>query len=268
MTVTGETGVKVSGSANTAAMEAAPDFGGGTPPVPVYSPAPAHAHGAHGGHGVPPTAPGVVAAVPAAPAPTRGGQGGGKGLIIGLGAVGVLLLAAMAVVAAKSLKPDSNDTLIIPGTTDASTGSTVIAPLIDAGSDTTPVPTETSATPDPADAASTATTPTTRPTTTRPTPSASSTTKPSSGGGAACDACIASANSGDAAGAAANFNKCGDETKKAECRKAVNRTAANVASAAAKNGQCQQARAIITAAKQMGATSKKLDTALDGSSCK
>src|SRR5262245_6988524 len=68
MTVTGETGVKVSASANTAAMEAAPDFGGGTPPVPVYAPPPAaHApYAGHGGHGVPPTAPGVVAAVPAA----------------------------------------------------------------------------------------------------------------------------------------------------------------------------------------------------------
>src|SRR6187200_1298761 len=63
MTVTGETGVKVSGSSSTAAMEAAPDFGGGNPPPPGYSPP----VGAHGGHGVPPTAPGVVAAIPPAP---------------------------------------------------------------------------------------------------------------------------------------------------------------------------------------------------------
>src|SRR5262245_43486908 len=73
MTVTGETGVKVSASANTAAMEAAPDFGGGNPPAPVY-----HPPAGHGGHGVPPTAPGVVAAVPFALSSTRGGQGGGK----------------------------------------------------------------------------------------------------------------------------------------------------------------------------------------------
>ncbi|HVR19050.1 MAG TPA: serine/threonine-protein kinase, partial [Polyangiaceae bacterium] len=83
MTVTGETGQKVSATSNTAQMEAAPDFGGGNPPVPVYAPAP---YAGHGGHGVPPTAPGVVAAVPPGPSPTRGGQGSGKGLIIGLGA--------------------------------------------------------------------------------------------------------------------------------------------------------------------------------------
>ena len=40
MTVTGEGGAKPTGSSSTAAMEAAPDFGGGNPPVPVYAPPP------------------------------------------------------------------------------------------------------------------------------------------------------------------------------------------------------------------------------------
>ena len=278
MTVTGEGGAKVSATSNTAAMEAAPDFGGGNPPVPVYAPAPAP-YGGHGGHGVPPTAPGVVAAVPPAPSPTRGGQGGGKGLIIGLGAVGVLLLAAMAVVAAKSLKSEPDQPLANPFDSAPTTGSTVLAPLIDASDTATPIPTETpTATPDAA-----ATTPTGKPTgkttTTRPTPSATgtttgtatgtaTTTAPPSSGGAACDACIAAANSGNAVGAKSNFDQCGDAEKKQACLRAVNRGAANAASTAAKLGQCPQAKAIIAAAKAMGATNKKLDTALADTSCK
>jgi hypothetical protein len=248
-------------------MEAAPDFGGGNPPVPVYAPAPA----AHGGHGVPPTAPGVVAAVPPPPAPSRGGSGGGKGLIIGLGVVGAGLLAAMAVIAAKSMKSDDGQTLDTTGLiTDAGSGAATIAPLIDAGDTTTPVPTETSATPD-ADAATTATTPTSRPTSTSTKPATTSTgtaTTPSGGGGAACDACIAAANAGNAPGAKANFDKCTDEAKKKKCLSAVNSSAAGAAISQARQGHCAQAKAIIAAAKQMGATSKKLDVALNDTSCK
>ncbi|HEX6273442.1 MAG TPA: serine/threonine-protein kinase [Polyangiaceae bacterium] len=271
MTVTGEAGAKAGGSSSTAAMEAAPDFGGGSPPVPVYAPAPA-AHGAHGGHGVPPTAPGVVAAVPPPPVHARGGQGGGKGLIIGLGVVGVGLLAAMAVIAAKSMKSgDDDQPLANPFTEDAGTGAATIAPLVDAG-DTPPLPTETSATPDATDAATpatTRTTPTSRPTSTSTKPATSATgTSTPTGGGAACDACIAAASAGNAVGAKTNFDKCTDEAKKRECATAVNRGAATAAVLAARNGQCAQAKAIIVAAKQMGATSKKLDVALNDTSCK
>jgi septal ring-binding cell division protein DamX len=211
------------------------------------------------------------------PPAARGGKGGGKGLIIGLGAVGVALLAAMAVVAAKSLKPDDDEPLVNPFASGAPTGAATIAPLIDAG-DTTPVATQT-ATAD-STATATSTTPTSRPTaTTRPTatatatststatPTATSTTKPSSGG-AACDACIAAANSGDAVGAKANFDKCGDEAKKKECLRGVNRSAATLAGNMAKNGQCGPAKAIIAAAKQMGSTAKRLDTVLNDTSCK
>jgi serine/threonine-protein kinase len=262
MTVTGETGAKVSGSANTAAMEAAPDFGGGSPPVPVYAPAPAaHAHGAQGGHGVPPTAPGVVAAVPAPPAPRGGSQGGGKGLIIGLGVVGVGLLAAMAVIAAKSLKPDSNDTLIIPTANDPSSGSTVIAPLVDAGGTATPFPTETpSATPD----AAATTTPTAKTTTTKPAPSASA--KPPAGD--ACDACIAAAQSRNIGAAKASFDRCTDSAKKATCSKEVSKIAPQVINAAALNNKCDTAKVLISLATGMGVPQKRADAGLKGSSCK
>ena len=261
MTVTGETGAKaVSGSANTAAMEAAPDFGGGNPPVPVYAPPPAH-HGGH--HGVPPTAPGVVAAVPPPPAVSRGGQGGGKGLIIGLGAVGLLLLVAMAVVAAKSLKPDPNETLTFSAPTITNTGSNVIDPLIDAG-DTSPTPTETvSAAPD----ASVPATPTGKSTGTRPTPSTSTSAKPA-GGDAACDACVAAASGGNIASAKANFDRCSDAAKKQACSSQVNKSAPAAIKAAALNGQCGAASVMITAARNMGANPKRLDNALKDSSCK
>jgi serine/threonine-protein kinase len=259
MTVTGETGVKVSGSASTAAMVAAPDFGGHSPSgggVPVYGP-PA---GAHGGHGVPPTAPGVVAAVPPPPSPSRGGQGGGKGLIIGLGAVGVLLLAAMAVVAAKSLK-NNDQTLTIPDVTTANTGPATVAPLIDAG-DTAPIPTESlSATPD----ASVPTTPTGKSTTTRPTPSASTSAKPASD---ACDACIAAAKSGNVGGAKASFDRCTDSAKKALCTKEVSKTAPGFINSAALNNNCGAASVMITAGKAMGVSAARLERGLKGSSCK
>jgi eukaryotic-like serine/threonine-protein kinase len=260
MTVTGETGAKaVSGSANTAAMEAAPDFGGGNPPVPVYAPPPAH----HGGHGVPPTAPGVVAAVPPPPAASRGGQGGGKGLIIALGAVGGLLLVAMAVVAAKSLKPASNDTLDITAPTNTNTGSNVIAPLIDAG-DTSPTPSETvSAAPD----ASVPATPTGKSTGTRPTPSASASGKPA-GADAACDACLAAASGGNITSAKANFDRCSDPEKKKACASQVNKAVPGAVKAAALNNQCDAAKVIIAAAKSMGVRGSRAESGLQGSSCK
>jgi serine/threonine-protein kinase len=270
MTVTGEGGAKPAGGPSTAAMEAAPDFGGGNPPVPVYAPAPAP-HMGHGGHGVPPTAPGVVAAVPPAPSPTRGGQGGGKGLIIGLGAVGVLLLAAMAVVAAKSLKPDDDEPLANPFASGTGTGAATIAPLIDAGDTTTTIPPEPTATTDTADASTkpTATTPTSKPTSTtpKPTPSATATEKPS-GGADACDACIAAAQSGSVVSAKANFDRCTDAAKKATCSKAVSKAAPEAVKSLALQNKCDAARVLITAAAAMGTSQSRLEKGLSGSSCK
>jgi serine/threonine-protein kinase len=257
MTVTGETGPKAGGSTSTAAMEAAPDFSAHSPAaaVPVYGPA--------GGHGVPPTAPGVVAAVPPPPAPTRGGQGGGKGLIIGLGAVGLALLVAMAVIAAKSMKPDPNDDIVIAPTNAATPPPTVFAPLIDASDTATPTPTESpSATPD----AAATTTPTSKPTGTKPTPTASE--KPAGGADTACDACIAAAKSGNVAGAKTNFDRCGDAAKKQLCTKEASRAAPQQIESAAKNGNCGAASVMINAGKAMGIPAARLEKALKGSSCK
>jgi serine/threonine-protein kinase len=262
MTVTGEGGTKAAGSTSTAAMEAAPDFGAHSPAaaVPVYGPV--------GGHGVPPTAPGVVAAVPPPPAPTRGGQGGGKGLIIGLGAVGLALLVAMAVVAAKSLKPDPNETIVIAPTTTPTAPPTAFGPLTDASDTATPVPTESpSATPD---AASTTTPkPTSKPTTTttKPSPSAS-TDKPAGGADGACDACIAAAKSGNIASAKSNFDRCGDAAKKQLCTKEASRVAPGLVNSAALQGNCGAASVIINAGKAMGIPAARLEKGLKGSSCK
>ncbi len=271
MTVTGETGQKAAGGRSTAAMEQAPDFGAPAPAphasphggVPVYGPPP-------GAHGLPPTAPGVAAAVPIPPAPTRGGEGGGKGLIIGLGAVGGLLLVAMAVVAAKSLKKNGDDTIPIPSTAATTPTSTGTVPPLDTGTTETPPVDTGSATPEGADA-STPKTPTTSKTGTRPTPSASASGgsggKPSSGGDA-CDACIAAAQSGNIGSAKASFDRCSDAAKKAECGKAVNKVIPGVVKGLALNGKCDAAKVVIATAVAMGARQSRADSGLQGSSCK
>jgi serine/threonine-protein kinase len=274
MTVTGETGAKAGGSSSTAAMEAAPDFGAHSPAphsppagVPVYGPA-----GGHGGHGVPPTAPGVVAAVPPPPAPTRGGQGGGKGLIIGLGAVGGVLLIAMAIVAAKSMKKDGPDTIDI-GPTATNTGpNTTIQPLIDAGETVTPTPPDTASdTPDAAPSGTPTGTP--KPTgtgpKTTPTPSATADAgKPATGADAACDACIAAAKSGNIAGAKSNFDRCSDPAQKKACTREASRLAPNVVNSLALQGKCDAAKVVIAAGKSMQIPANRLEAGLKGSSCK
>jgi hypothetical protein len=176
----------------------------------------------------------------------------------------------MAVVAAKAMKPDSNDTIDI-GPTAANTGtSTVIAPLVDASDTVTPTPTEsTSATPD---AAPTSTTPTGKGTATgpktTPTSSAADAGKPPSGADAACDACIAAAKSGNFAGAKSNFDRCGDAAKKSLCTKEVSRGAPEAVGNLAKNGNCGAATVLINAGKAMGVPAARLEKGLKGTSCK
>src|SRR6187399_2021807 len=96
MTVTGDVPGGGGGPAHTdtAAMPQAPDFGGPPPAFPA---------GPGAGYHVPGTAPAVVAAVPPAPLAQRS-SGGGKGLMVGLGVVGVGLLAAMGVLAMRAAK--------------------------------------------------------------------------------------------------------------------------------------------------------------------
>jgi serine/threonine-protein kinase len=252
------------GSTATAAMAAAPDFAAPNYSAPNYSaPRPA---GTPPGH--------VVAAPqPFAPAPQRS-SGGGKGLVIGLGAVGAVLLVAIVVVAAKSMGGSDDDPLPIePLVAPTSTAPTV---EVDAKVPDSPPTADAADTAAPTQPATTATTspPSTKPTqsqgTTKPvepdktTTSGGSTTgqAPSGGGGGACDACLAAARSGNFAAAASSFKSCGDPKGQQNCRVIVMGRATRAAEAAANSGNCAQARTIAAAAAQMGASSGRLSKAI------
>ncbi len=254
-------------ASGTAAMAAAPDFAAAMGSPAAYGPPPAY---------VPPPAY-AAAAVP--PSPMGGGRpakGGGKGLVIGLGAVGAILLVSIAVLAARGLGDHKDDpTTIIPIDTGSAGGGSVavgqghdteLTPLASAAP-TPPVttPTETGAVP----TVATGKTPTTPSTSTKPpaTTPATPTSTPVSGT-AACDACIAAANAGNVSGAASNFARCSDATKKAQCSQAARNKAPSAARSNALNGNCGAAKAVISAAQAIGAASPALASALNGSSCK
>jgi eukaryotic-like serine/threonine-protein kinase len=234
------------GSAGTAAMAAAPDFsafsGQAAPPAPMHHP------GVHAG-----TPPAMAAPVPPPPPAKRGGSG--KGLIIGLGAIGAVLLIGIVVVAAQQLKPEDDDQ---PLTSPFGTGSgaTTLTPQIDTGSAPT-----ASADPPP-DATGTA-----KPVDTTPKPTTTP-TKPAVDTAKACDNCISAASGGNIQGAASNYARCTDAAKKATCSAKASRSAPDAAAAAARNGNCAQAKAIIAAAQRMGAGGPRLDNALNGTTCK
>ena len=256
------------GHTGTAAMAQVPDFAAPVAPTPGYGPPPAA-----GNYGPPPVA--AAAFPPPAPMTSGRDKGGGKGLIIGLAAVGGILLISIAVLAARSLGGGSGgDTTVIPlNTTTTSTstvptantgsGQTVIEPSIPTSQPTTP-PTPTDNTP--------------QPTASVPPLETSKTATPNTGGpkppppppnpAAACDACIAAANAKNISGAASNFSRCTDATKKAACAQAARNQAPSAARSAALNGNCGAAKAIIAGAQAMGATSGALNSALAGSSCK
>jgi eukaryotic-like serine/threonine-protein kinase len=237
------------GRAGTAAMAAAPDFNafsaGGAPPV---QPDPVHHHPGMSA-GTPPAIAAPV--VPPPPMAKRGGSG--KGLIIGLGAIGAVLLIGIVVVAAQQMKPDDEDQpLTSPFGTES--GQTTIAPQVETGSAPTasaelPPPDETVV--KPADK-----------------PQPTTTSKPTVDTAQACDACISAASGGNIQGAAANYARCTDATKKAACSGLARRSAPDAAAAAARNGNCAQAKAIIAAATRMGAGGGRLDSALNGTACK
>ncbi|MET0795385.1 MAG: serine/threonine-protein kinase, partial [Polyangiaceae bacterium] len=258
-------------ASGTAAMAAAPDFAAAMGSPPAYG-APPPAYGAP---------PAYVPAVP--PSPVGGGRpakGGGKGLVIGLGALGAILLVSIAVLAARGLGDHKDDpTTIIPLNTGSAGGGSVavgtgndteLKPL-DSAAPTPPVTTPTGAgTVPPVETGSKpATNPTTPSTGTKPTtPSTPATTPPAANGTAACDACIAAANAGNVSGAASNFGRCTDAAKKAQCTQASRNRAPAAAKSAALNGNCAAAKAIISAAQAIGAASPALASALSGSSCK
>ena len=261
MTVTGDVpGGGGPRHTDTAAMPQAPDFGAPPPAFPMGG-APG------GGHHVPATAPAVVAAVPPAP-PTQSRSGGGKGLIVGLGVVGVALLAAMGVVAMKAGKSGGGEpqVLEIPTSTPTPASSGGFGPL-----PTTPTATETAPTVDAGetaaatpDAGATAKPPTTA---TPAHPAGTGTTKPS-GGGDACEACENAARSGNLSVAASLVGKCADAEKKKVCISRAKSAAPEAAQAAALTGNCSLAKTIQQIAEGMGAGSKRLKDATKNSKCK
>jgi serine/threonine-protein kinase len=265
MTVTGDVPGGAGGPrhTDTAAMPQAPDFGA---PAPVFPPAAGmgapHAH-------VPATAPAVVAHVPPPP-PAHRSSGGGKGLIVGLGAVGAVLLAAMAVLAMRSGKSNEPTTLDIPTATPPVAASTAFAPLPTAPT-VAPTSTDTGAappTPEGAGGSTAGKAPATGTATSRPTTTATSTATKPAAGGDACEACENAARSGNLAVAASLYAKCGDSDKKKACASRVRSVAPAAAEAAALNGNCQLASTIQTMAEGMGAGSTKLKNATKNSKCK
>lgn len=253
-------------SADTAAMNAVPDFGAAQP-MPPAGLAPA----------INPmmAAPVAAPAIPVAPPMARRQGGGGKGLLIGLGALGLVLLVAIAVVFARSMKPDAEEEVLSLGDGDPSAAATEtrIAPTETGPTAPTATDTPTATETAPTAPTPTKTTPTAKPTSTsKPTATGGSTTAPTttkpSGGGDACEACLAQARSGNIAAAVRSLNSCGDAGKKRTCQSRIGAGAPRAAQQAAFNGDCATAKAIIQAAKAAGAGTPRLDSALDRTSCK
>jgi hypothetical protein len=83
-----------------------------------------------------------------------------------------------------------------------------------------------------------------------------------------CHSCIAAARSGNVTTAAKHARACTDAAEKAICVSAVKASAPRAAVAAAFNGNCSQARAIVAAANSMGAGTKKLGQAFNKTRCR
>jgi eukaryotic-like serine/threonine-protein kinase len=252
--------------------------------------------------GAPVTAPAVVAAaLPAAPvaAPRRGG-GSNKGLIFGLGGLGVVLVIAIVIVAVRSNKHDDTGPITAPlGGMSAATAAVVTseipiadsaAPVAVAAAEPNKVPAAghvaghaakptSSAAPGahPAASGAAASPPGAAPpaagkppaagaTPAGATPAASPAAAPASGSDG-CAQCVAAANAGNISGAQSAIAKCSDAAQKSNCIMAVKRNAAKAAKAAAASGQCPTAKAIIAAANAMGAASPAINGALAGTSC-
>ncbi len=244
------------GSGGTAAMAQVPAFN--TPASPMMGGPMLNA---------PMMSPPVMAGVP--PSPMTSGRnnksGGGKGLVIGLGAVGGILLIAIGVLAARSMS-SSKDAPIVPLGTDAggSSGTNTVQtlePLASAAPDSangapTAAAIEKVA---PLETSKTGTSPAST-----GTPKSPVVAPPAN----ACDACLAAASAGNISAAAAVFARCTDATKKAQCAQTARNVAPAAVKAAALNGNCAQAKAILAAAQSIGAASPRLGSSLAGSSCK
>ena len=265
MTVTGDPAALAGASkhSDTAAMPMPPDFSQPAPAFPMGCAPMGAAPHAH----VPATAPAVVAAVPPPPAAHK--SGGGKGLVVGLGVVGAGLLAAMAVVAARSAKSSASDpqTLSIPTSTAPPASTSAFAPLATAtpaATGASPVASPEGAAGTPAAKATSAATPSTGHTSTGGT----GTSKPPTPAGNPCDACEAAAKAGSISVAASAATKCSDPDGKKRCISTIKNNAPTVAKAAAVGGHCDVAKAIEQIADGIGAGSTKLKNTLKEAKCK
>ncbi|HMA93327.1 MAG TPA: protein kinase [Polyangiaceae bacterium] len=270
----------------TAAMPAASQPGGYAPTAqqPQVQPL------AGSPMGAPATGPAVVSPViPAGPArpPHRGGGGSNKGLIFGLGGLGLVLVVAIVIVLVRTNQPDdvapltaplgtastnmaaavvSGDTPAVetppanvgvaqgePSQPRVATGKTGAGSIKNPSGGKTPAASAAGANP-PATGASPAG---------NPPPANTQPTQPASGGASdACAQCVAAANAGNIAGARTAYDKCADPGKKGECLNAAKRGARVAAKNAADAKNCAAAKAIVAAANAMGAGSPALNGAV------
>lgn len=237
-------------STGTAAMAAPPAFGAAvgserTAAMPAQSAAPTPAHA-------------VAASVVGSP---EARSGGGKGLVIGLAAVGGLLLVGIVVIAARSMKPSQDG----PPPTPVAVAAPVakIAPEADTAQPVDVAPAQPEAA-DPVQPSRPAAVvaPSPRPGS-KPSGPAPEKAKPAASG---CDGCIAAASSGNFPGAAAAFGSCTDAALKAQCSGIARGRSGGAAKEAAFTGNCGKAKAIAAAGQAMGVDARVYNEAL--SACK
>jgi len=203
------------------------------------------------------TAPAV--AVPAPPPATRGKQGGGKGLVVGLGAVGGLLFIAIAIIAVKSMKPEDDLPVENPLGTPGPSGPVTVAPQVPTVADVPSAAPTGDTPPEP-------TTPIAKVPPKQPSQGSGSGGKPAPPADA-CDACIAAARSGNLSAASAKLSQCTDPQKQGQCKLVARQGAKSAVRTAAMSGNCTQANSIISAAAALGAD-VAAKSGLAGSNCK
>jgi hypothetical protein len=189
-------------------------------------------------------------------------------LVIGLASIGAVLLIAIAVLAARSLKPADDQLPPIAATNTGapapSSGPVTIAPVETAPTPSIPTPATT-------EVAGAQTAPVANTNTgskSGSTAAAGSSKTPPPAGGGGCDACIQQAGRENIPGAVASLRSCSDDAKKAACTAQIRRAAPSAAKHAALNGNCGQARAIVAAAQSVGVAAGALTAALANTSCK
>lgn len=264
-----------SGSTGTERMEAVPAFAATAEPSSVVATA------ASAGVARTVSQPVVTPAPGAAPSSKSG-----NGLIIGLGALGVMLAGGLALATLGGESEPTSEPLELPtaaapepppATAEATDPSTPEPPEIET-SEPAPTPAAPANPSRPATkttAAATATSSppkvstTSNPPETKPTATATATSKPPEtapekppekkpSSSAACDACLSAAKAGNIPAARSHYASCSDADKKSKCSGIAKRKAAVTAKAAVQSGNCAQAATIGAAAAAMGAASPAL----------